>query len=37
MENGEHLYGSREITRHSNALLKRVSVAILTSNNEDRL
>ena len=36
MENEQHLYGSREITRRSNAFLKRVSVAILTGNNEDR-
>ena len=36
MENEQHLYGSREITRRSNAFLKRVSVAILTGNNEHR-
>ena len=38
MENEQHLYGSREITRRSNTFLNRVSIATLTlfRNNEDR-
>ena len=38
MENEQHLYGSREITRRSNTFLKRVTIATLTlfRNNEDR-